>query len=208
MVGERGPSGAGPAAPLRRVVVLGTSCSGKSVLARRLGAALGVPVVHLDELSWLPGWRERPVDEFRHLTAEAVRGDAWVVDGNAAHVRDLVWTRATHALWLDYPFALIALRALTRTVRRVSTGQIVCAGNRETFRHAFLSRDSILSWVVRSYRRNRRAFARLAASDTYPDLTWIRARRPADAEAVLAAVRPAPPPVERDAREGSSVRRR
>ena len=43
-----------------KIAVLGYSGSGKSTLARKLGELYGVPVLHLDAVQFLPGWRERP----------------------------------------------------------------------------------------------------------------------------------------------------
>ena len=40
----------------KRILILGCGGAGKSTLARRLGAATGLPVVHLDGLYWQPGW--------------------------------------------------------------------------------------------------------------------------------------------------------
>jgi adenylate kinase family enzyme len=39
-----------------RLWIVGPPGSGKSILADRLGALLSCPVVHLDEIHWLPGW--------------------------------------------------------------------------------------------------------------------------------------------------------
>lgn len=44
-----------------RVAIVGTSCSGKSTLARELSRRLGTPHVELDELFWgRTGRRDRP----------------------------------------------------------------------------------------------------------------------------------------------------
>ncbi|MFA9491306.1 MAG: hypothetical protein ACERK1_08780 [Anaerolineales bacterium] len=65
-----------------RVVVIGTSCSGKSTFAHRLAEIIDAPWYELDRLHWLPGWEPRPLDEFRRLVAEKVSRDRWVIDGN------------------------------------------------------------------------------------------------------------------------------
>lgn len=44
---------------MKRILVVGCCGAGKSVLSRELGKKLGLPVVHLDRLFWLPGWVER-----------------------------------------------------------------------------------------------------------------------------------------------------
>ena len=67
-----------------RIVVVGTSGSGKSTMARGLGQALGLRVVELDAINWQPGWRALDKDdpaEFRSRVAAATAGDNWVSDG-------------------------------------------------------------------------------------------------------------------------------
>lgn len=52
------------------------------MLARRIAAATGLPLIHLDALYWHPGWVETPKDEWARVVAELVTRDAWVMDGN------------------------------------------------------------------------------------------------------------------------------
>jgi adenylate kinase family enzyme len=42
---------------MRRVLVLGSSGSGKSTFARRLSQITGIPMVSIDAIHWPPGWR-------------------------------------------------------------------------------------------------------------------------------------------------------
>ena len=67
---------------MRRILVIGCCGAGKSVLARALGKKLELPVVHLDQLLFLPGWRERPHAEFDALLETELARDCWVMDGN------------------------------------------------------------------------------------------------------------------------------
>ena len=79
---------------MRRVVVVGTSGTGKTTVASRIAAALGAPHVELDGLHWGPDWTEIPDEEFRSRTIEATSGESWVADGNYSVVRDILWSRA------------------------------------------------------------------------------------------------------------------
>lgn len=117
---------------MRRVLVIGQSGSGKSTLARRLAAHLGVPHVELDAIFHGPGWtvRDTFVEEVARLTSD---GD-WVVDGNYAAVRDLLWSRADTILWLDLPRRITVRRALVRTVMRATRRVELWNGNKERVR--------------------------------------------------------------------------
>src|SRR5215470_14800607 len=129
---------------LARVVVVGCSGSGKTTLARQLAQLLGAPHIELDALHWLPNWVPRPTDEFCALVAQAVAQEQWVTDGNYRAVRDLVWSRATTVIWLNYPFPTVFRRVLWRTLRRTLTREVLYTGNRESLWRSFLTRDSIL----------------------------------------------------------------
>jgi adenylate kinase family enzyme len=170
---------------LRRVAVIGTSCSGKTTFAAALAARLQAPHIELDALHWRADWIPAPRENFRHAVAAATAADRWVSDGNYSMVRDLVWRRATTVIWLDYPFPTVLSRALYRTVRRALLREELYSGNRETLRKAFLSRDSILWWVVTTHRRRRREFSELFEQPAFAHLETIAFRRPLDADAFL-----------------------
>lgn len=146
---------------LKRTAVIGTSCAGKTTFAQRLARATGVKHIELDALNWMPNWTPRPHEEFRMMVEQAVAGDAWVSDGNYTKLRDIIWSRATTLVWLDYSFPVVVRRAVSRTLRRLLYRQTLYAGNRESFRRTFLDKDSILLWVVKTYHRRRRDYRRL-----------------------------------------------
>lgn len=141
--------------------------------------------VELDELYWAPQWQPRPESAFLHSVEAAIRGPRWVVDGNYHRTRDIVWPRATAVVWLNLPFATVFARTLRRTVARSVTREVLFSGNRESLWRSFASRESILWWVITSYRRRQREFAELRTSGRYPGLAWIELRTAADASRFL-----------------------
>ena len=85
----------------------GPSGSGKTTLGAQLGAALGLPYVELDAIFHAAAnWVDLPREEFRAKVTDLLNRNSagWVIDGNYAHVRDLVLSRADTAVWLRLPF--------------------------------------------------------------------------------------------------------
>jgi len=170
---------------MNRVVVIGTSCVGKTIFARSLAEALCCPHVELDALYWQPNWIPRPPDEFQELVAQELCQGCWVTDGNYSVVRDLVWSRATTVIWLNYTFPVVLWRALTRTIRRGLTKEELFSGNRESLRMAFFSRDSILWWVLTTFHRRRKRYRELFDMRTSPQLIYVEFRKPTEAQNFL-----------------------
>src|SRR5436189_6454500 len=101
-----------------RLVVVGTSGSGKTTIAARLAALLAVPNVELDALQHGPNSEQATEAQLRERAAAATTGDGWVVDGNYSAVRDVVWPRATTIVWLHYDRGVGMRRVLWRSVER------------------------------------------------------------------------------------------
>lgn len=175
----------------QRIIVIGSSCSGKTSCASELSRLLGIPHIELDELFWGPDWEPKSGTEFRRLLAAATEGEAWIADGNYGTVRALLWPRATVIIWLNLPFPLVLWRALRRTLARSLSGQRLWHGNRESLRRAFLSRESLLLWVIKTFDRRRREFTALRAGTAFPHLRWLELRRPAEVEQLLRALKQA-----------------
>lgn len=164
--------------PGRRILVAGVTGVGKTTLAAALARRLRIPHIELDALNWGPQWTPAPVDRFRAGVAAAVQQEGWVVDGNYSSVRDLVLARADTVVWLDYRFAVIFWQLLRRTIRRSLSGEELWAGNRESLRISFCSRDSLLLWAIRIYYRRRRQYTALMADPAYAHIRFIHLRSP------------------------------
>ena len=172
---------------MKRVVVFGTTGSGKSWLAERLAARTGLRVVELDGLYWGRDWQPAPLDLFRYRVECEIRDESWIVVGIYGQVRDLTWSAADTLVWLDLPRPLVLGRLLRRTLRRIRTREELWGtGNRETFRQAFLSRQSILLWAWRTHGLNRERFER-ACADLPAGKTVVRLRSRRDVDRFLEA---------------------
>ena len=146
---------------MERVVVIGSSCSGKSTFSQKLANKMALEYIELDQLHWLPNWRERDDEEFRNLVKQVTAADTWIVDGNYSAVRDIVWPRATSIIWLNHSFRVVLYRSFTRSIVRAVTKKKLFAGNVETFKQTFFSRDSIILWVLQTYHQKRKRYKKL-----------------------------------------------
>ena len=142
-----------------KIAVVGTTCSGKTTVARRLAEQHGVPHVELDALHWGPGWSEPSAEDFRAKVEDALAADGWVADGSYhGKIGELVLERADLVVWLDPPLWTILGRLSTRTLRRIRSGEELWGGNRETWRGAFLSRNSLFLWALKTHRPRRQRY--------------------------------------------------
>jgi adenylate kinase family enzyme len=108
---------------MQRILVMGSSGSGKSTFSKRLSAITGIPIVSLDALFWKPGWVESDRAEFRERLTEAVRQPRWIMDGNfASHLVELRCDACDTVIWFDLPRAACMLGILTRIAK--SYGQV------------------------------------------------------------------------------------
>jgi adenylate kinase family enzyme len=171
-----------------RIAVVGTSGSGKTTLAKALAAQLGLPFIELDAVNWQAGWRDlvrTDPDEFvRRVRLAVDADDAWVVDGNYGLVRDFIWRRATHLIWLDYDRPVIIRRVICRTFARALLRTELWAGNRERWLHMWQPSHPI-RWAWSTWRRRRREYAERIKQSDYAHLVVLRLRRPRDAEQLL-----------------------
>jgi adenylate kinase family enzyme len=140
----------------RRVVVYGPTGSGKTTVARRIGELLDLPVVELDAVFWRPNWEPTPADEFRPkaLHTLGTHGRGWVCDGNYSMLRDAILPMADTVVWLRPPFLVAYWRLLRRTIARIRTKELLWGNNFESWRPAFLSRDSLLLFAIGHWRKH------------------------------------------------------
>jgi adenylate kinase family enzyme len=102
---------------MRRILLIGSGGAGKSTMATRLGAMLGLPVIHLDAHYWRAGWVATPADEWRAHVADLASGDAWIMDGNYGGTMEQRLAACDTVIFLDLPRTVCLWRILRRTIR-------------------------------------------------------------------------------------------
>jgi len=106
---------------MNRMVIIGSSGSGKSSLAREVSRMTGVPVIHLDLMFWRADWKPAPVGEARERFTKVLRGEAWIVEGDFLHGQSGPegdrFERADTIVFLDLPRILCLWRVLIRIMK-------------------------------------------------------------------------------------------
>lgn len=177
--------------PYHRIVVIGTTSSGKSTLANRLAEKLHADFIDLDSLHWEANWVEAPDEIFRERVETATRSQGWVVAGNYHVVRDVIWPRADAVIWLDYPFHIVFWRLFRRTIHRVITKEKLFSGNVENgWTHLKIwSQESLFHWLFKTYWRRKREYPTLFALPENAHLRVIHFKHPKEAEHWLKMVK-------------------
>jgi adenylate kinase family enzyme len=169
--------------PFKRLVVVGTTSSGKSTLAMQLAAKIRGDFIELDALHWEPNWQEAPLEVFRGRVVNAILSERWVVAGNYHVLRDIIWPKAQAVVWLDYPFHIVFWRLFLRTIRRSVLREELWNGNRENLlTHLKLwSEESLFHWFFKTYWRRKRETPTLLKLPEHSHLMLIHLTHPREA---------------------------
>jgi adenylate kinase family enzyme len=102
----------------RRILIIGAGGAGKTTLARALGGATGLPVVHLDRMYWRPGWIEPPRADFEAALAPVLAAERWILDGNYSGTLAMRVRACDAIVWLDPPRTVCLAGVVERRLRR------------------------------------------------------------------------------------------
>ena len=153
-------------------MILGRGGSGKSVLARRLGQAAGLPVTELDTLFWQEGLTTPDPARWAQCQRNLIRAEAWILDGDLGPTGYALADRlraADTVIVLDFGL----FRCTWRTL---------CRGR---------ERGDYWRWM-RGYRRHSLPAVMQAVMIHAPQATVRQLRNPRQVRQFLAAIGPPP----------------
>ncbi len=103
-----------PLASSRRILVLGSSGSGKTTFSINLSRILNLKTIHLDAHFWKPGWIATPQPQWRAIVASLVETESWIMDGTYESSLDLRIPAADSVIVIESSRWICLWRALKR----------------------------------------------------------------------------------------------
>ena len=164
---------------------IGSSSSGKTTLAKKLSIKLNIEHKELDYFFWEADWKESSLKDFRDRVDPFTKQDKWIVDENFSRVNDLVWARATDIIWLDYPLNIILKQFVIRSISRTLNQELLWHNNKESFWNSMLSPNSLLLWILKTYKKRKKKYEHQISSKEFPDVRYHRLRNPKETEDFL-----------------------
>lgn len=170
----------------KKVLIIGTSGSGKTTFGRELSKILKIPSTELDNLFWLPHWQKREEHDFLHLLKNKSASEQWIFCGNYTQHLQTIRAQADMIIWLDMPLLTCLWRSLKRSLQRIIDKKPCCNGNYETLGR-LVGKDSILLWVWNSYSRRKKAYE-IVFSNNQSNQQLIRLRNNQEIKEFLASL--------------------
>ncbi|PRY77569.1 adenylate kinase family enzyme [Yoonia maritima] len=169
---------------MQRVMITGGPGSGKSTLARILGERTGLPIFHMDQIHWMPGWVQRDMDERVQMACAVEARETWIFEGGFSATYDNRASRADTLVWLDLPVMLRFWRVVRRLQRDYGqTRPDMTKDCPEVFQQETFA---FWRWIFSSRRRTRARIQRLIAE--HPHLSVHRLQSRSQVRAYIASL--------------------
>ncbi len=86
----------------RRIIVLGSSGSGKSTFAKALHERTGLPLIHLDNIWWKADKTHITREEFDLILEKILQRIEWIIDGDYSRTYETRIRSCDTIIFLDY----------------------------------------------------------------------------------------------------------
>lgn len=102
---------------IKKIAIIGNAGSGKSTLAQQLHAQYKLPLYHLDQYFWKPGWVRPDMDEYKKIHDALCDKEEWIIDGMNLKFLDYRANKADLIVFLDLPQYLCFWRIFKRYLK-------------------------------------------------------------------------------------------
>eukprot|EP01083_Nonionella_stella_P091381 255486_1 len=148
----------------RHILILGSSCSGKSTLSNVLrNKYKEFKIIALDDYYWQPHaqWTHKSNRQFRHTISTVIKhnkSNAFIVDGcYLSMIKDIILPNIDCIIWLDYDFPTVWFYAWKRTIYNILYQTPTCNGNTESLWRIITNPTQFIPiWVWRKYDKRQR----------------------------------------------------
>ena len=124
---------------MSRIAIIGCCGAGKSIFSIRLQELTQLPLYHLDQIFWKPGWVQEDSEIFENKLQEWIKREQWIIDGNFTRTVSPRFEAADTVFFFDFPIWLCLFRAIKRVI--TTSGHVrsdMADGCPEHFDFAFL----------------------------------------------------------------------
>ncbi|HZW60929.1 MAG TPA: hypothetical protein VFF04_01775 [Candidatus Babeliales bacterium] len=99
-----------------KIIIIGNAGSGKSNLGLTLHKKLGIPLYHLDQYFWKPGWVEPDRTEFEKIHNKLCDQKEWIIEGMAIRFLAYRIQKTDIVIFIDLPTGPCFFRVLKRAI--------------------------------------------------------------------------------------------
>ncbi len=101
---------------MNKILIIGVSGSGKSTFAKKLSKKLTIPIIHLDQFFFEPGWIKVEKSLFEKKVLEQIKTARWIIDGNYTNSVEL-WIKDVDTIfYFDFPVWLCLWNVIKRRI--------------------------------------------------------------------------------------------
>jgi adenylate kinase family enzyme len=102
---------------IKKICIIGNSCSGKTVLAKQLASHFNLKIWHVDSIQYLPGLQWREPNETRKILSDITYEPQWIIDGlGPLKILEERMKKADMIVVLRPPLPIIYWRLLKRQI--------------------------------------------------------------------------------------------